>query len=114
MLSQYTRVEDLELTDRLTVSLKLKLSVLGRTAWRPFDVEFDSVKSRLLTHRNLFEFEARSAVDFEALKFFEKFDKDLEQSVYGHDLRNREGETDFARNEEEEKNKLLSGSILTR
>lgn len=114
MLSQDRRVENLELTDRLTVSLKLKLSILGRTAWRPFDLEFNDVISRLERHRTLFEFEARSAVDYEALKFFEEFDKYLEKNVYGQDLQHREGDRDFARNEEEEKNQLLSVSILTR
>ncbi|KAJ6002925.1 hypothetical protein N7451_005472 [Penicillium sp. IBT 35674x] len=92
-------------------SLRLKLSILGRTAWRPFDLEFKDVKSRLANHRELFEFEARSAVDYEALRFYEKFDKYLEMAIYRNDRQKREGDRDFARHQEDETNKLLSASV---
>ncbi|PLN77180.1 hypothetical protein BDW42DRAFT_188230 [Aspergillus taichungensis] len=72
------------------VGLRLKLRMVGRQAWKPFDVEFEDVKSRLDRHRRLFEFEATSATNHEALEFFKKFDHDLEKAPNTRQLQLRE------------------------
>lgn len=85
--------------------------MVGRLAWKPFDVEFEGVKSRLDKHRRLFELEATSATNLEALKFFKKFDRDLKSFPYTQGLQLREGEVEFRKHEEEVQEKVLSERI---
>ena len=85
--------------------------MIGRLAWKPFDVEFEDVKSRLDRHCRLFEFEATSATNLEALKFFKEFDCDLEKFSYTQGLQLREGEVEFQQHEEKVQENVLSEHI---
>ncbi|RAH45301.1 uncharacterized protein BO95DRAFT_514793 [Aspergillus brunneoviolaceus CBS 621.78] len=63
------------------VGLKLSHRLTRRRAWKPFDLEFQDVMTRLGNHRTVFEFEVRAAADSEALAFYNRFDKELEKNA---------------------------------
>ena len=70
--------------------LRFRVSIIGRLMWKPFDVEFGELISRLEEHKKLFEFEATFSVHEEALKFYARYDEEIQNAKRDNEARLRE------------------------
>ncbi|KAK1768102.1 hypothetical protein QBC33DRAFT_585007 [Phialemonium atrogriseum] len=61
-------------------SLRVKLSLIGRLLWRPFDVQYSGLVSRLQQHSKLFEVEVSLASTEEAMRLFARYEESIKNN----------------------------------
>jgi hypothetical protein len=66
--------------DCVSAGVRLKASFIGRLIWKPFDLQFADVLTRLEEHKELFRLEASLASTEESLRFYAKCEDSVRQA----------------------------------
>ncbi|KAK1749555.1 hypothetical protein QBC47DRAFT_333452 [Echria macrotheca] len=61
-------------------SIRVKLSLVGRLLWKPFDVQYDSLLLRLGQHKKIFELEVSLASTVEAARILDRLEENLKDA----------------------------------